>query len=84
MAWRMLSATRSACSSEQRLQQHAELVAAEARDGVGGAHAGLQQAGDVAQQAVAGAVSAGVVDHLELVEVDVQQHVLHLRRAAQL
>jgi hypothetical protein len=38
--------------------------------------------GDVAQQAVARAVAAGVVDHLELVEVDVQQHVFALRRAA--
>ena len=60
------------------LQQQAEFVAAQARDGVGGAHAGLQQAGDVAQQPVAGAVTAGVVDHLELVEVDVQQHVFAL------
>ncbi len=59
-------------------QQQAEFVAAQARDGVRGAHAGLQQAGDVAQQPVAGAVTAGVVHHLELVEVDVQQHVLAL------
>ena len=57
------------------LQQQAEFVAAQARDGVRGAHPRLQQAGDVAQQPVAGAVAAGVVDHLELVEVDVQQHV---------
>ena len=57
------------------LQQHAELVAAEARDGVGGAHARLQQARHVAQQPVAGLVAAGVVDDLELVEVDVQQRV---------
>ena len=59
-------------------EQQAEFVAAQARDGVRGTHARLQQAGDVAQQPVAGAVAAGVVDHLELVEVDVQQHVLAL------
>ena len=31
--------------------------------------------GDLLQQPVAGLVAAGVVDHLELVEIEVQQHV---------
>ena len=57
------------------LEQHAELIAAEARDGVGGAHARLQEPGHVAQQPVARLVAAGVVHHLELVEVDVEQRV---------
>src|SRR6186713_3560249 len=44
------------------LQQNAELVAAETRDRVAGANAGLQNARDLLQQAVAGLVTAGVVD----------------------
>src|SRR5437660_115108 len=59
-------------------QQHAELIAAQARDGVGDAHSGLQQTGDVAQQTVAGLVAARVVHHFELVEIDVQQSVAAL------
>ena len=55
------------------LQQHAELVAAQARERVAAAHARLQHAGDLLQQLVAGRMAAGVVDHLELVEVEVQQ-----------
>ncbi len=53
-------------------EQHAELIAAEARDHVTAAHACLDQARDLADQPVAGRVAAGVVDELELVEVDVQ------------
>ena len=56
-------------------QQHAELVAAEARHGVGVAHRVAQQLGDFAQHAVAGEVAAGVVDDLEAVEIEVAQHV---------
>ena len=56
-------------------QQHAELVAAEPRDHVDGAHARLDQRGDLADQPVAGRVAAGVVDQLELVQVDVEQGV---------
>jgi hypothetical protein len=63
------------------LDQDAEFIAAEPRDDVRRAHVRLQQRGDVAQQAVAGRVTAGVVDHLELVEVDVQQRVRALARA---
>ena len=59
------------------LQQHAELVAAEARERVGRADAGLHHARELLQQPVAGLVAAGVVDHLELVEVEVEQHVAH-------
>jgi hypothetical protein len=55
------------------LHQDAEFIAAQPRDGVAGAYVRLQQPGDVAQQAVAGRVAAGVVDHLELVQVHVQQ-----------
>ena len=59
-------------------QQHAELVAAEARDRVRIAHRFAQQLGDFAQHAVAGQVAAGVVDDLEAVEVEVTQHVRRL------
>ena len=56
-------------------QQHAEFVAAEPRQGVGCADAGLQDARHLLQQPVAGLVAAGVIDHLELVEVQVQHDV---------
>ncbi len=56
-------------------EQHAELVSAQARQDVGGADARLHDARHLLQQAVAGLVPAGVVDDLELVEVEVQQHV---------
>ena len=39
------------------------------------AHVRLQQSGHVAQQPVARLVTAGIVDDLELVQVDVQQRV---------
>ncbi len=74
----LADAVRHALGLLQRatLEQDPELVAAQARDGVRRAHARLQQAGDVAQKPVTGAVTAGVVDDLELIEVHVQQHVL--------
>jgi len=49
-------------------EQHAELVAAETRQQVGGADAGLHDAGDLLEEPVAGLMAAGVVDDLELVE----------------
>ena len=58
-------------------QQHAELVAAQARQHVGIAHLGLQHARQQLQQQVAGGVAAGVVDDLELVEIHVQ-HGVHM------
>ena len=50
--------------------QHAELVAAEAPERVVGAQLGLQQRAELPQQLVARGVPAGVVHHLELVEVE--------------
>ncbi len=55
------------------LQQHAELVAADARDEVVAAHAGAQARGDHLEQAVAHVVAEPVVHLLEVVEVD-EQH----------
>ncbi len=60
------------------LEQHAELVAAEARQRVAPAHLGLQQRAHLPEQRIAGAVAAGVVDDLELVEVEVAQRVRRL------
>ena len=51
-------------------QQDGELVAAEARDDVLGAQHVPQAAGDGLQQLVADAVAEGVVDDLEVVEVE--------------
>jgi hypothetical protein len=56
-------------------QQHAELVTAEPCDRVGGPHPRLDQARDLADQPIAGRMPAGVVDQLELVEVDVEHRV---------
>ena len=58
------------------LEQDAELVAAQAGEDVAAAHPGAQQGGDLLEHLVAHQVAAGVVDHLELVEVEVEQHVL--------
>ena len=54
------------------LQQHDELVAAEARGGVAGADAVGQALGHVDQRGVAGAMAEAVVDGLEV--VDVEEH----------
>ena len=50
--------------------EHAELVAAEAHDGVLRAHGVDERRGGVAQQLVAGVVAEAVVDGLEAVEVE--------------
>ena len=52
------------------LEQHGELVAAEPRDGVAGAQAGLEPPRDRHQQLVARGVAEAVVDDLEAVEVE--------------
>jgi hypothetical protein len=57
----------------RRLDEHGELVAAEPRHRVAPARGALQAAGDLRQQAVAGAVAQRVVDRLEVVEVE-QEH----------
>src|SRR5690606_7531664 len=62
------------------LEQHAELVSAEPREGVPPADLRLQQRADLPQQLVARAVAARVVDDLELVEIDVQDRVRRLPR----
>ena len=50
-------------------QQDAELVAAEAGDGVGGAQRGLEPLGDLLEEHVAVVVAERVVDLLEVIEV---------------
>ena len=57
------------------LQQHGELIAPQARQQVAGPHRVTEQARDLLQQLVAGGMAAGVVDDLELVEVDVHERV---------
>ena len=54
------------------LDQHGELVAAEPRDGVGGAQHAPQAPAHLEQHLVAAAVAEGVVERLEVVEVDEQ------------
>ena len=62
------------------LQQHAELVAAEPRHGIAPADLRLEQRADLAEQRIAGAVAAVVVDDLELIEIDVAQRERSLAR----
>src|SRR6185437_5923101 len=65
-------------------EQHAELIASQAPDGVAVAHGVAQELGDFAQHAVAGEMAARVVDHLETIEVEVTQHVLAVAAVADL
>lgn len=53
--------------------QHGEFVAAEARHAILGAHAMAQPLGHVLQDEVAGIVAMGIVDRLEVIQVDQQQ-----------
>ncbi len=55
-------------------QQHSELVAADACDGVRIPHLLLQERGDLAQQVVARDVAARIVDRLEPIEIEVRDH----------
>ena len=67
----MRSATTPMCSSAMSTQQHRELVAAQPRRGVGRAQRRAQALGRGLEHRVAGLVPVGVVDRLEVVEVDV-------------
>lgn len=58
-------------------QHHHEFVAADPRHGIALAHAGRQAFGHHLQQAVASRVSKGVVDFLEVVQVQVQVQEQH-------
>jgi hypothetical protein len=62
-------------------QKHPEFIATQARQGVPFPQAGLQQGRKLAQQFVTGHMAAGVVDHLELVEIEVAQG-MHLTVAS--
>ena len=64
------------------LQQHDELVAAEARHEILAAHAVADLLRRELQQLVAGRVAAGVVDVLELIEIDEEQRAAPLVRGA--
>ena len=57
------------------LQQQSELIAAQPRDGVVSANAGLEEPCDLLEQTIAGLMTAGVVDELELIQIEIQQHV---------
>jgi hypothetical protein len=58
-------------------QQHAELVAAQPRHDVAAAQGLAHAYRELAQQLVPGLVAAGIVDHLELVQVEIEQTVAH-------
>ena len=57
----------------QHGQQHDELVAADARDGIDGPHRAAHACRGGSQHGVSGRVPMGVVDLLEAIEVDEQQ-----------
>src|SRR6185312_13097711 len=59
-------------------EQDPELVAAQPGQGIALAHHGLQKRGDLLEHLVARQMAAGVVDHLELVEVEIEESVLAL------
>src|SRR5690606_29326155 len=62
-------------------EQHAELVAAHTRERVAPADLRFEQRADLLEQCVARVMAAGVVDALELIEVDVENRVRGLSRA---
>ena len=51
-------------------QQNAELIPSQSRQGVAFAQTGLQQRTDMAQQLIACRMAAGVVNQLELIQVE--------------
>jgi hypothetical protein len=58
------------------LQQDAELVAAQAREGVLAPHLLREYAPEASQELIAGHVPAGIVDNLELIEIQIADRVL--------
>src|SRR5882762_2345316 len=58
------------------LEQHAELVAAQAGERIALAQALEQHGADLAYELIAGGVAAGVVDHFELVQIEIHHHVV--------
>ena len=62
------------------MQQQSELVAAEPRERVVAAHPPLQHLRQLAQQFVAGDVAAGVVDDLELIQIEIAHGVARAGR----
>src|SRR5215472_3173590 len=62
------------------LEKNAELVTAQARERIPPADLRFEQRPDLAEERVAGAVTAGVVDDLELVDVEVAECVGRLAR----
>src|SRR5579871_4414759 len=54
-------------------QQHAELIAAQVRKQIPFAQLPAHQPGDLADELIAGRMTARVVDHLELIEVEIQK-----------
>ena len=67
------------------LQQHAEFVATQARQRIALAQAALQNRAHLAHQLISGGMAAGIVDHLELVEVKIHHRMVtpELRGALQ-
>ncbi len=57
------------------LEQDSEFVAAEAREGIAPAHLRFEQGADLAEQRVAGAVAAGVVDDFELIQIQAAERI---------
>ena len=72
------------CFGGVRRQEHAELVAADARDDVGLAERRGEEVGGVVEQEIAGRVTVRVVDRLESVDVDEEQDQRRLAPAGDL
>ena len=61
------------------LEQDAELVTTQPRKRISRAQLGTQERRNLSQQVVAGGVTARVIDHLELIEVEIQQGMRSVR-----
>ncbi len=62
------------------VEKQAELVAAEPGQGIPAPELALEQDADLFEQLVAGGVTGGIVDHLELVEIEVAENVARATR----
>ena len=74
--WMRSATSMTSSSSRDVFEEDRELVAAQARDRISGAQAGLQSARDPDQQLIADHVAETVVDDLEAVEVE-EEHGEH-------
>ena len=74
--WRNPSAIRNALSGTQFSSSTPNSSPPEARQRIALAQSALQHRADLAHQLITGGVAAGIVDHLELVEIEIHHRMV--------